>query len=143
MNNPSPSYLLFYYTSCNAKDIGLPVSESNMLSALIAHCDEQAKGYVASLSLEEIRAKTGMSIRTVLSCQKKLIDKNYIKVLSGRGLGNCNKYVINSRKIVDAYNLSNDPVIISDTALEQYVYDNAVSSEIATRDTTGLRKGKA
>lgn len=98
------------------------------------------KGYEAYPCGSLLEQYTGLSLRTIEGNRRTLQDKDWMKVITGKGEGHANHYFINAKKIAQAYVLSHPEVNADWLIGNHYESVKAVGSKIK-RNTQGLKRG--
>lgn len=108
----SPFELLDCLWKTDAKHLDLSSPERQILSVLITHINgqkaEESGNYVAFPGVSTIADRTGLAVRTVDINKKSLETKGWIKIVTGGGKRKSNRYHIDVRKLIKAYNLTDE-----------------------------------
>ena len=136
-------YLLTMFFKIKQRHHSLTPSEKMTLATLINFVNGEGvslKGYEAYPCGSLLEEYTGLSIRTIEGNRRTLQDKDWMKVITGKGEGHANHYFINAKKIAQAYVLSHPEVNVDWLIGNHYESVKAVASKIK-RNTQGLKRG--
>ena len=118
---------------------GLNTYERNLLLAITSFVNhDTTNGYKAWPSIETLIARSGISKTSIERYKPILVEKDFVRCISGKKDGQSNIYYVNGQKLIDCF------VASGGKKPEKRVapYPDVDVAEQHQRNTSGLKQGK-